>query len=163
MRFASLLAAQCVCFGIAKSAPADDMGSLSASCENAAAVLDASLNTTIAMVSQDERSFPPSLSRTDECSEHIGPDPRSHVASRCIDSEPGDKRNTAALKFVLQHLIRARCTVLRRESILLSRSVSDLRSYFDICLRHLTHCSTSTAFERWLKRSSAAAVSSTKR
>ena len=50
MRIASLLAAQCVFFGIARSAPADDMASLSASCENAAAVLDASLNNTMAMV-----------------------------------------------------------------------------------------------------------------
>ena len=49
MQIVNFLVVQCAFFRIVRSAPADDMQSLSESCENAANVLDSSLNTTMAM------------------------------------------------------------------------------------------------------------------
>lgn len=49
MHLQSLLLAHYVLSGIAKGAPVDDMQSLSQSCENAANVLNASLNNTMAL------------------------------------------------------------------------------------------------------------------
>jgi hypothetical protein len=50
MRIANLMLAHCALSGAVRSAPADDMQSLSESCENTAAVLNDSLNNTMAMV-----------------------------------------------------------------------------------------------------------------
>ena len=57
MRIANLLAVHCVLFGIARGAPTDDMDNLSESCENAAAVLNSSLNNTMAMVRKTTTNY----------------------------------------------------------------------------------------------------------
>jgi hypothetical protein len=89
MRLLNLVAVHCALHGIVKGAPADDMESLSESCENATAVLNASLNNTMAMVRHIMLHRSSVLTST---SEYLRFDPEHRLASWCINIEPGHER-----------------------------------------------------------------------
>lgn len=74
--------------GVVGGAPADDMESLSESCGNAATVLNASLNNTMAMVCIIVLDSDQTLNA---CPEHFGAHFDHYMGSRRIDVESGNQ------------------------------------------------------------------------
>lgn len=105
MQIGNLLAASHLLLGIVGGVPADDMRSLSESCENAAVVLNSSLNNTAALVRQRQRSKV-IHGLIDDYSEYLRPDTRDWLASWRIDGQLGNEW------IVHEFFIRTGCPLL---------------------------------------------------
>ena len=96
MRIKRFLIALLAIVKVVKAAPSDDMASLQASCENAANVLNTSLNNTMGMVryhAQETTCLRPLISRA----EHIQSHSEHHLAGRGFQGQLGQHKCTRQL------------------------------------------------------------------